>query len=359
MKKIQQVYTLRMTIVLLFCSVFLVGCAESELLNGPSVSRSREVQIISDQYHVPEDKQLILYTSHKESVYLPIVREFENRTGIWVEIHAGGTTQLLDEVRTASEEGACDVMFGGGIASYEAENDLFMPYTTRESSSIDPRWISKDGTWTAFTELPIVFVYNNKLLSGEEAPKGWTDLMENPEYKGRIAFADPLNSGTGYTVLATLLQLTGEDKKELIGRFVRQLDGRILSSSGDVIPNVSNGQFLVGITLEETAFRYMSEDNDISICYPEEGTSAIPDGCAMVKGAPHSYNAGLFIDFVTGADTQRYAVEQYGRRSVRTDIGNGDNFKEISIIDLDIKSAAREEKEILDIWKSQTAEAEE
>ena len=332
-------------------SFFLIPCI---ILSGCANSvHSREVQDVSDHYQVPEDKQLILYTSHKEEVYLPIVREFEDRTGIWVEVHAGGTTQMLDEIRDNSVSESCDVMFGGGIASYEAERDLFLPYFTKEKDKIDSQWCSKDGIWTPFTELPIVFVYNNKLLSEEEAPKGWYDLMEDPRFKGQIAFADPLNSGTGYTVLATLLQLTGEDKEELISDFLIQLDGRVLENSGDVIPGVANGVFLAGITLEETAIQFMSQENDISICYPEEGTSAIPDGCAIVKGAPHSYNAGLFIDFVTGKDTQKYAITNFGRRSVRTDIKPEDDLKDFNILPLDIKSAASEEKDIMDIWKKQ------
>ena len=341
-------YNLILFSLIIILSTVLSGCVNS--------AHSKEVLDISDRYRVPDDKQLILYTSHKEGVYLPIVREFEERTGIWVDVHTGGTTQLLDEVRRASEEGACDVMFGGGIESYEAERDLFLPYVTRENEYIDQRFRSSDGIWTPFTELPIVFVYNNKLIGENEAPKGWENLLKSPRFKGQIAFADPLNSGTGYTVLATLLQLTGENSEELIPGLLTQLNGKVLNSSGEVIPGVDNGTFLVGITLEETARQYMSEDNNISICYPQEGTSAVPDGCAIVKGAPHTYNAGLFIDFVTGRDTQNYAVEQFGRRSVRTDIEKDDGMQDFTVIELDIKRAACEEKEILDIWRKHTAE---
>ena len=33
----------------------------------------------------PENR-VVVYTSHKEEVYRPIIREFEERTGIWVEL---------------------------------------------------------------------------------------------------------------------------------------------------------------------------------------------------------------------------------------------------------------------------------
>ena len=76
--------------------LLLSACAGSE--------RKQEIEELSSSYAVPQEKQLIVYTSHKEEVYLPIIREFESRTGIWVELHTGGTTQMFSEVKEASEQ---------------------------------------------------------------------------------------------------------------------------------------------------------------------------------------------------------------------------------------------------------------
>ena len=64
---------------------------------------------------VPEENKLVVYTSHKEEVYAPIIKEFEERTGIWVELHTGGTSELLEEIAAGNGEFTCDIMFGGGI----------------------------------------------------------------------------------------------------------------------------------------------------------------------------------------------------------------------------------------------------
>lgn len=320
------------------------------LLSACQGKEKREyVQYISEKYAVPYEKQLIVYTSHKEEVYLPIIREFEERTGIWVEIHAGGTAEMLDEVKKASAEGKCDIMFGGGIESLEAQKDMFLPYITSEKSSLDSNYLSDGNFWTPFTELPIVFIYNNKLVSLSEAPEGWSDLFD-ARWRGNIAFADPGKSGTSYTILSTMEQIFDEPAKSLLPRFYEQLEGKVLSSSGDIIPQVSNGSFLVGITLEETAKKFIAQGYDISMRYPSEGTSAVPDGCAIVKNAPHTYNAGKLIDFVVGYDTQQYAVENFQRRSVRTDIESDDETSKIKQIDFDIKRSAREEEQVLSEW---------
>ena len=63
-----------------------------------------------------EGERLVIYTSHKEEVYGPIVKEFQQRTGIWVEVVTGGSNELLERIAMEAESGepVCDLMFGGG-----------------------------------------------------------------------------------------------------------------------------------------------------------------------------------------------------------------------------------------------------
>lgn len=323
------------------CLLFLCACTAGK--------RAASISYITEKYGVPVDKQLIVYTSHKEEVYLPIIREFENTTGISVEIHAGGTAELFKEVRDNPDAGICDIIFGGGIESYEAQKDLFLPYEAVDKDKLDKHYLSEDDSYTAFTELPLVFVYNTKLVSEEEAPRSWYDLFD-PKWRGQIAFADIHTSGTSYTILSTLSQVTKESVRTLIPKFLNQLHGRVLDSSGRIIPGVSTGSFLIGITLEETAMKNINAGQDIAMIYPAEGTSALPDGCAIVKNAPHTYNAGKFIDFIINYDTQRYATDMFMRRPVRTDVSLPSSYAKIDQIEFDVKRAAGDEETYFELW---------
>ena len=81
----------------LTAAIFLLtGCGQSE----------------ETVYQIPEDKKLIVYTAHKEEVYEPIIKEFEERTGIFVELKAGDTIALFEELQQ-DPPGTFDVMFGG------------------------------------------------------------------------------------------------------------------------------------------------------------------------------------------------------------------------------------------------------
>ena len=88
---------------LLLAVLLLSGCA------------SQNVQDAGD-FAPPEEQRLVIYTSHKREVYEPIIREFEQRTGIWIELETGGTTALLERIAQGGTD--CDLMFGGGVDSH-------------------------------------------------------------------------------------------------------------------------------------------------------------------------------------------------------------------------------------------------
>ena len=144
-----------------------------------------------------EAQRLVVYTSHKEEVWQPIVREFEERTGIWVDVVTGGTNELLERIDEESEHPAADVMFGGGVDSLAVYADCFEPYQCSEWEKIGAQYRSEDGLWTPFSSLPVVLIYNTKLLP-QGRVTGWSDLLDD-SLRGRVAFADPAVSGSSFT----------------------------------------------------------------------------------------------------------------------------------------------------------------
>ncbi len=301
-------------------------------------------------YAPQEAQRLIVYTSHKQEVYDPIIKEFEDRYDIWVSVETGGTNELLERIATEAGRGTCDVMFGGGVESLESYKQYFTPYSGAGSEAIDPAFRCEDGAWTPFSSLPIVLIYNTKLVAQNEL-KGWADLLD-PKWKGRIAFADPAVSGSSFTALSTLLQIMHE-REDALALFAQNLDGKQLAGSGDVISAVVDGRLPVGVTLEETALRRIDALANIALVYPEEGTSAVPDGCALIKDAPHEENAKLFLDFIVDRDVQSRVAQGLWRRSVRSDTDAAEGIASIDTLHLiryRLDWASRSHDSILDRW---------
>jgi len=298
-----------------------------------------------------ESCRLVVYTSHKREVYWPIIKEFEERTGIWVEIVEGGTNEILNRIAREAGSPAADVMFGGGVESLESYKDCFTPYRCSEADSIQPRYRAPDDLWIPFSSLPVVLIYNAKLIDPGQVT-GWADLFD-ARFRGKIAFADPGKSGSGFTGLVTLLEAVEGNQEDVLRAFADALANRQLDSSGLVLTTVAEGSNLVGVTLEETALQRIAAGDAIVLIYPDDGTSCVPDGNALVKGAAHKDNAQLFLDFTVSHDVQQMLAERFYRRSVRADVEPAANLavqEDILLIDYDVAWASRNHDSILTSW---------
>lgn len=305
----------------------------------------------ASHYAPSESNRLTIYTSHKEEVYLPIIREFEERTGIWVDIVTGGTNELLDQIESEMDTPTADVMFGGGVESLESYKHCFTPYVCTQSDRIGEQFRSEDASWTPFSALPVVLIYNAKLVSPEQLT-GWSSL-DDPVFSGRIAFADPEISGSSFTALVTRMYAAGEHSEAAVTRLAENLQGNQLDSSGAVLTAVADGSYLVGITLEETALKRIAAGADIALVYPADGTSCVPDASALVKGAPHSENAKKFLDFTVSYDVQELLSGNFFRRAIRSDIapdGPLPPLSDLVLVDYDVEWASKHRDTILSDW---------
>ncbi len=316
----------------------LVGCAPGAEISAPD--------------HAPgENRRLVVYTSHKEEVWQPIVKEFEERTGIWVDVVYSATSELLERLDQEKSSPRADVMFGGGVESLATYQDCFVPYTCAGADHILERFRSPDQLWTPFSALPVVLIYNTKLVAPNQVTQ-WADLLD-PDLNGKIAFTDPAVSGSSYTELVTMLTALGGEQEDVIRRFAQNLGGVQLDSSGKVLTAVADGDALVGVTLEESALKRIAEEKNIAMVYPQDGLSCVPDGSAIVKGAPHGENAKLFLDFTVSPEVQSLLVNQFCRRSVRDDVEPAPGLPgldQLPMAGYDLGRAVEQREAILMTW---------
>lgn len=263
---------------------------------------------------------LTLYYSHAADWSDPIVKEFTEKTGIKVDLVGAGTGELIARMRAEKDNPLGDVLWGGFVDGYAVVDDLLESYKSTEWDYLIPEAKSPNNTWYGFNIEPMVIIYNPKLVKEEEAPKSWEDLTD-PKWKGKIAHADPVKSGSSFTAVVNMI-LTKPDREagfDLIKRFVENLDGKLISSSSGTFKGVSDGEYSVGITYEQGALKYMESGADLEIVYPSDGNTLLTSGLAIIKDAKNMENAQKFVDFMLSKETQTHIGEIY-RRTVRTDL---------------------------------------
>ncbi|MBE6830201.1 MAG: extracellular solute-binding protein, partial [Ruminococcaceae bacterium] len=171
----------------------LAGCGSTQ-----SASSQANTDASQATEQTPNSKHVTVYSPHPADPLNAGIKEFQEKTGITVDLVAAGTGELLKRIEAESDSPQCDVFWGGGADSLAAYSKYLEKFVPTDSASIDPQYISKDNLWTGESPLPMVIMYNKKLVGANDVPKGWADLT-NEKFKGKIAYADPAKSGSSYT----------------------------------------------------------------------------------------------------------------------------------------------------------------
>ena len=296
-------------------------------------------------------KNLVVYCPHPLEFIDPIVAEFEDETGIQVDVVAAGTGELLKRVESEKDNPLGDVMWGGSLGTLEPKVDLFEEYKSVNEEYMLDENKNTDGKITRFSDIPSVLMINTNLI-GDVKVEGYEDLL-NPELKGKIAHADPSKSSSSFEHLVNMLYAMGNGDPEkgwdYTDKLAGNLDGKLLSGSSAVYKGVADGEYTVGLTFEEGGAKYVKDGAPVEIVYMKEGVISKPDGVAIIKGAKNMDNAKKFIDFLTSKETQTMVASELSRRSVRKDVEPAEGLKAMSDINI-IKDDSKVVAENKQVW---------
>ncbi len=307
---------------------------------------------------------VVVYSPHDAEPLNDGIKQFmEKYPEIRVEVVAAGTGELLNRIKMEAGQPVADVLWGGGADSVAAYKEYFAPYLSANDAVIPANYKDAEHIWTGESPLPMVFFYNKELIekAGLTAPQSWAELLQ-PQWRGKIAYCAPAKSGSAYTQLCTMLFGHGGSEKgwEFVRQFYANLDGKLLDASSQCHKLVAAGEYYVGLTVEKAALQYAGDDK-VGFVYPADGTSAVPDSVALVKDAPNSDNARLFIDFVTSAEWQQRQSEKWNRRPVREDVSvpaGMVKLSEIKLADYDVEWAANNKETVLEQFDEMAAQEE-
>ncbi|MEP7328062.1 MAG: ABC transporter substrate-binding protein [Betaproteobacteria bacterium] len=259
-------------------------------------------------------RSLVVYCSHDADACELAAKTFERDTGITTSITRKPTGEFYAQIRAERENPRADVWYGGTIDPFlqAAAEKLFAEYRSPRLPELQP-WARKateraDFRVAAIYRIVIGFGSNPALLAkkGIAAPKCWADLTL-PAYRKDVELSNPVTSGTGYTILATLIALYGEDAAF---DFLKRLSPNVVryTASGTAQgPSVARGEVAVGVSFVHEFVTQQLAGFAIDILIPCEGTGEALGGMAILAGAPHPDEARVFYDWVLTRNAQELA----------------------------------------------------
>lgn len=257
------------------------------------------------------------------------------------------------ETRSGNPQFDVVVQGNGPVITLQGKYDCFEPFTCASSEAVAESLRDPDGIMTPVGTGFYVIIYNTNLVSAQEAPKSFKDLMDS-KWENAITLADPTSSSSVYTLIWMMTQyLDSETYGWNFFEKMQELNANYVASHGTIGELVSMGERKVGIQVMATAGTSLKKGDPIAIVYPEEGMPSEVNVAAIRKGTPNQEAAGLFVDFLLSEEGQKMVAENLGWIPVRTDLtdyalADGTPLSEIRLISRDVTWVTEKKAEVLD-----------
>lgn len=242
----------------------------------------------------------------------PVAAGFKQRYGI--DVRFTSVTEAETVLRMRSEANA-----GQNLADlFDSSGAVFPPllasglvgqFQPSNAASFSPDMKDKDGYYTAIYSIYLTTGYNTDLVTEDEAPKSYDDLLD-PKWAGKMAWADtPALSGpAGF--IANVLNVMGDEKgMEYLKKLSKQ---RIINLPGNqrvVLDNVIAGQYPIGLMIyNHQTYISQAKGAPVKAARTEPFVGHL-GAIFLAKNAPHPNAAKLFIEYLCSQEGQTLVRE--------------------------------------------------
>lgn len=267
----------------------------------------------------PDDNTLVVYCAHDLVYAEPILKEFEQRTGIRVVIVGDteatkslGLTQQI--IREGEASRRCDLFWNnqelGTIQIQEA--GLLQPYKGSGFERIAERFKDPDGYWTGFGGRMRVWIVNTEKM---EATETAIEQALAAEDLSQMAIAMPM-FGTTLTHYSILWDMLGGEELQEWHRELVERGCRVVSGNATVKNLVAEGTCSFGMTDTDDFFVAKDEGKPVAqLPIRVEGRAiCIPNTVGIIKGTDNLEEARRLADYLTSAETELVLAKSGARQ---------------------------------------------
>ena len=276
-----------------------------------------------------------VYTSRHYDSDALIYKDFENLTGIKVNIISGKGKALMERLRLEGKSSPADVFItsdAGNLWKIQ-KNNMFREITSEKIIKTVPNSArGPNNEWVGIAKRSRVIFYNPKTVTDLEIKNITYEDLADPKWRGRLVVR---SSGNIYnqSLVASLISKIGIERTEkwakgIVKNFARKPQGNDRSQ----ILAVANGEadialantYYIGLMLSgEKGDDQKKAAGKVSMIFPDQadgGTHVNISGVGILKNAPNPSNAEKFIEFLLTDKVQKHIIDNTYEYSIKSNI---------------------------------------
>lgn len=311
--------------VLLVVSMALVwGCGEAppQASGGEGTQETTGGETTGEETTQPEalkpgEGTLVVYSGRSEELVGPLFEQFEEESGIDVQVRYGETAELAATILEEGENSPADLFFAQDPGALGALNDagVLGELPSEVLDRVPERFRSDDGVWVGTSGRARVVAYNTDELSEGDLPSsifGFTD----PEWEGKIGWA-PTN-GSFQAFVTALRELEGEDRAREWLEGIEQNNPFVYPDNLTALQGVASGEIQVAFVNHYYLYQLREEAGDdlparnYYLKDGDPGALVLAAGGGVLRSAENPEAAEQFLEYALSNEAQQYfASETY------------------------------------------------
>jgi iron(III) transport system substrate-binding protein len=291
------------TAVVLASLVALAGCSTTSSEEGSATPDTGTAD-------------LVVYSGRSEELVAPLMEQFEQDSGVSVEVRYGDTAELAAQLLEEGGRSPADVFFSQDAGALQVLQDegLTTDLTAEQLEQVPRKYRSADGQWVGTSGRARVVVYNTDEVPEAEVPGSVFDLTD-PKWRGQVGIA-PTNASF-QSFITAMRQSVGEERtrqwlEELIANDVQTFENNLA-----ILDAVDAGTVALGLANHYYYYEKADElgeanlkARNAALDAGDPGNLVNVAGVAVLPTGADNEASSQFVDFLLTDEAQRFFAEQ-------------------------------------------------
>ena len=264
---------------------------------------------------------LTIYTARDKGLATDVVADFEKANPGYagkVQVLTLGAQEALERIKAEKANPQGDIWWGGTQQQMQqaAAEQVLAAAPKAVVDAVPAAQRDPEGLWVGEMKLAEVIFYNKEMLSADQAPKDWDDLID-PAMKDKIAIRDVLASGTMRSIFASMVdrKFDAAGSPDAGYEWLKKLDANTkvyAANPTDLYLRITRQEAAVTAwNLQDVMLQIQNQKAPYTPVVPASGAPMLIDGVAKIKNGPSSAGADAFLSFLLSQEEQTKLSEKY------------------------------------------------
>ena len=287
----------------------------AEAVSGAARGAASGAPVGPEEELTPGEGTLVVYSGREQYLVEPIFEQFEERSGVDVQVRYGETAELASTILEEGENSPADLFFAqdpgalGALADAGALTELPQDIV----DGVPERFRSEEDEWVGTSGRARVVAYNTEELSEEDLPDSILDF-EDSEWSGRIGWAPTNGSFQAFVTALREVEGEGEAREWLEG--IQANDPFVYPDNSTALEAVASGEVDVAFVNHYYLYQALEEQGEgfdaRNYSFPggDVGNLVIASGVGVLPTAENPEAAHSFAEYLLSEEVQRYFADE-------------------------------------------------